>query len=58
MSSIEFLNHDVRMDLEVKDNPDRYWNKVFHLYTNLVRLSSYLVDLAPEDSAVIKKLIR
>jgi len=58
MSSIEFLNHDVRMDLEVKDNPDRYGNKVFHLYTNLARLSSYLVDLAPEDSAVIKKLIR
>ncbi|TRZ76694.1 MAG: NAD(P)/FAD-dependent oxidoreductase, partial [Bacteroidetes bacterium] len=58
MSSIEFRNHEVRMDLEVKDNPDRYGNKVFHLYTNLARLSSYLVDLAPEDTVLIKKLIR
>src|SRR5664279_6555950 len=58
MSSIEFLHHEIRMDLEVKDNTDRYGNKVFHLYTNLDRLSLYLLDLAPEDSRVINKFIR
>jgi phytoene dehydrogenase-like protein len=42
----------------VKDNPDRYGNKVFHLYTNLDKLSAYLIDLAPEDTSVINKLIR
>lgn len=58
MSSIEFLHHEIRMDLEVKDNTDRYGNKVFHLYTNLDRLSLYLLDLAPEDTQVINKFIR
>jgi phytoene dehydrogenase-like protein len=58
LSSIEFRNHEVRMDIEVKDSLDRHGNNIFHLYTNLDRLSSYLVDLAPEDTAVIKKLIR
>jgi phytoene dehydrogenase-like protein len=58
MSSIEFRNHEVRMDLEVKDHPDRYGNFVFHLYTNLDKLSDYLVDLAPEDHTAIRKLIR
>jgi phytoene dehydrogenase-like protein len=58
LSSIEFKNHEVRMDIEVRDTLDRYGNNVFHLYTNLNRLSAYLNDLAPEDSALIKKLIR
>ena len=58
MSSIEFRNHDVRMDIELKDHKDRHGNCVFHLYTNLGKLSDYLNDLAPEDNDVIKKLIR
>ena len=58
MSSIEFRNHEERMEIEVKDNFDRYGSKVFHLYTNLNRLSSYLLDLAPEDATPIRKLIR
>jgi phytoene dehydrogenase-like protein len=58
MPSIEFRNHEVRMDIEVKDNLDRYGKNVFHLYTNLGKLSAYLTDLAPEDSRAIKKLIR
>jgi phytoene dehydrogenase-like protein len=58
MSSIEFRNHEVRMDIEVKDNLDRHGNNVFHLYTNLDKLSAYLLDLAPEDTSVIKTLIR
>lgn len=58
MPSLEFRNHDVRMDIELKENRDRHGSQVFHLYTNLDKLSSYLLDLAPEDSAVIKRLIR
>jgi phytoene dehydrogenase-like protein len=46
------------MDIEVKDNLDRHGNNVFHLYTNLDKLSAYLLDLAPEDTSVIKTLIR
>jgi phytoene dehydrogenase-like protein len=57
LSSIEFKNHEVRMDIEVKENLDRNGNNIFHLYTNLDRLFTYMIDLAPEDSALIKKLI-
>jgi len=57
MSSIEFKTHEVRMDIEVKDSIDRHGNKIFHLYTNLDRLSAYMIDLAPEDEVPIKKLI-
>jgi phytoene dehydrogenase-like protein len=58
MPSIEFRNHETRMEIEMKDNRDRHGNNVFHLYTNLSRLSSYLIDLAPEDTAVIHKLVK
>lgn len=58
MESVEFVNHEIRVDIEVKDSADKYGNKIFHLYTNLVRLEEYLIDLAPEDKLQIKKLIR
>ncbi|MCX6244991.1 MAG: NAD(P)/FAD-dependent oxidoreductase [Bacteroidetes bacterium] len=58
MDSIEFRNHDVRMDIEVRDTVDRHGSKVFHLYTNLEKLSAYLIDLSPADSRIIRKLIR
>jgi len=57
MSTIEFINHEIRMDIEVKDNLNNKGNRIFHLYTNLDRLYSYLIDLAPEDAQAIKKLI-
>jgi phytoene dehydrogenase-like protein len=57
MSSLEFRNHEVRMDIEVKDNLNNKGNRIFHLYTNLDRLYSYLIELAPEDCKVIEKLI-
>jgi phytoene dehydrogenase-like protein len=58
MDSIHFVNHDVRMVLEVKENNNKYGDKIFKLYTNIDVLSAYLLDLAPEDSRMIKKLIR
>jgi phytoene dehydrogenase-like protein len=58
MSSVRFINHDVRVDIEVKNEPDKYGNKVFHLYTDLETLEKYLMDLSPLDTILIKKLIR
>ena len=58
MDSVEFVNHEVRMDLEVEHSADKYGSKVFHLYTDLVRLEAYMTDIAPEDTSQIKKLIR
>ena len=58
MESVEFVNHEVRVEIEVKDSADKYGSKVFHLYTDLVRLEHYMTDLAPEDTSRIIKLIR
>ena len=58
MNSITFFNHEVRLEIELNENSDRHGDKVFHLYTNISRLESYLHDLAPEDSRLIKSLIR
>ncbi|MBN1143125.1 MAG: NAD(P)/FAD-dependent oxidoreductase [Bacteroidales bacterium] len=57
MPSVEFVNHDVRMDIELAVNSDRHGNKVFHLYTNINRLESYMLDIAPEDALLIKGFI-
>jgi len=57
MESIRFVHHEVRMEIELKDNIDVFGDKVFHLYTNLNRLEKYLHSIAPEDDAQIKRLI-
>jgi phytoene dehydrogenase-like protein len=57
MESVEFVNHEVRVDIEVDQSADKYGSKVFHLYTDLSRLETYMTDLAPEDTSRIKKLI-
>jgi phytoene dehydrogenase-like protein len=57
MGSIEFVNHAVRMEIETRENSDRYGNKVFRLYTNLDRLENYMLDIAPEDKKMIRKFI-
>jgi phytoene dehydrogenase-like protein len=58
MDSVEFVSHEVRVDIEVDKLTDKYGSSVFHLYTNLEKLGNYMSDLAPEDSGQIKKLIR
>jgi len=58
MKSIEFVNHEERLAIELKENCNKYGDKVFRLYTNIDRLEAYLLDLAPEDSRMIWKLIR
>ncbi len=57
MTSIRFVNHEVRMEIELKDTTDIYGDKVFHLYTNLARLEKYMISIAPEDKPLIRKLI-
>jgi phytoene dehydrogenase-like protein len=58
MKSVEFVNHQVRVEIELKENRDRYGGSVFHLYTDLSRLESYLLDIAPEDTVMIKSLVK
>jgi phytoene dehydrogenase-like protein len=58
MPSVRFVNHDIRVDIEVKTNADKNGDKVFHLYTDLVELESYLSDLSPADLPLIRQLIQ
>ncbi len=55
MKSIRFVNHDVKVAIELKNNVNKYGEKVFTLYTNIDRLKSYLLDIAPEDK---KRILR
>ncbi|MFH1296284.1 MAG: NAD(P)/FAD-dependent oxidoreductase [Bacteroidota bacterium] len=58
MNSINFITHEIRMDIEVKDSHSPNGDKIFHLYTNLDRLRNYLSAISPEDQPMIDKLIR
>lgn len=58
MKKINFHNHDIRLQVDLKNNVNKYGEKVFHLYTNLDKLKAYLTDLSPEDSQQIKKFIK
>jgi phytoene dehydrogenase-like protein len=58
MKKIEFVNHDIRIEVEVKNTTDRHGSNVFKLYTNLDRLHAYLLDLSPEDKKPIDELIK
>ena len=58
MKSIPFHNHDLKYDLELKTNTDKYGSKIFHFYTNLDKLEKYLIDIAPEDSEIIQTFIK
>lgn len=57
LEKIEFVNHSKRVSIEVKDNVDKYGNKIFELYSNIDELEKYLLDLSPEDTAPIKEFI-
>ena len=58
MKSIEFVHHEVRVSIELKENCNKYNEKVFRLYTNVDKLEAYLLDLAPEDKSLIKSMVR
>jgi len=57
MKKLEFVNHDIRIEVEVK-NKDKYGSHVFKLYTDLNKLHEYLLDLSPEDKKPIDELIK
>lgn len=56
MRKVEWINHDIRMFIEVK-NRDKYGSNVFRFYTNLDELQAYLIDLSPEDEQTIRDFI-
>ena len=54
MKSIPFHNHELRIDIQLNNNKDKYGDNTFHFYTNLNKLEEYLIDLSPEDKTLIK----
>jgi phytoene dehydrogenase-like protein len=58
MKSIEFVSHEIRVAIELKNNSNKYDDNVFKLYTNIERLKDYLLDIAPEDKRTISSLVR
>jgi phytoene dehydrogenase-like protein len=57
MRKVEWLNHDIRMYIELKNNRDKYDSNTFRFYTNLDKLQEYLIDLSPEDEQTIRNFI-
>jgi phytoene dehydrogenase-like protein len=58
MDQIPFHNHDIKIEIGLKHNVNKYGEKTFKLYTNLDKLQAYLIDLAPEDTKTIKQFIK
>lgn len=58
MRKVEWVNHDIRMFIEVKNNRDKYGSNTFRFYTNIDRLQEYLIDLSPEDEQTIRDFIK
>jgi phytoene dehydrogenase-like protein len=58
LKKVQFHNHDVRVEVGLKVNANKYGEKTFKLYTNLDRLQEYMIDLAPEDERTIKEFIK
>jgi phytoene dehydrogenase-like protein len=57
MEKVEWVNHEIRMFIEVKNAKDKYGSNTFRFYTNLDTLQAYLIDLAPEDEKAIRDFI-
>ena len=58
MKKVEWVNHEIRMFIEVKNSRDKYGSNTFRFYTNLDKLQDYLIDLAPEDEKAIRDFIK
>ncbi len=57
MNSISFVTPEIRLEIETLNTRDRNGGNIFRLYTDLDRLEGYMLDLAPEDTRVIRKFI-
>src|SRR5690606_36953189 len=57
LETIPFHHHRYRVAVELHKNQDKYGNKIFYFYNNLDEFQNYMLDLAPEDEAVIKEYI-
>lgn len=58
MKSVEFVTHETCLEIELKNNRDKYGDKVFRLYTDICRLEKYLLDIAPEDRKRIRRIVK
>ena len=58
MRQVEWVNHDIRMFIEVKNSRDKYGSNTFRFYTNIDKLQAYLIDLAPEDEQEIRAFMK
>src|SRR6476620_11137879 len=50
LDKVKFHNHDIRVEVGLLNNTNKYGEKTFRLYTDLDKLRSYMLDLSPEDS--------
>lgn len=57
LDSMQFVNHELRADIELKYNRDKDGGRIFHLYTNLDRLEKYMCEQAPADRKRIAQFI-
>jgi phytoene dehydrogenase-like protein len=57
MKDIKFINHDFRVAIELKDNVNKYGDKIFYLYSSVDKMKDYLVDLSPDDKKTIIEFI-
>jgi phytoene dehydrogenase-like protein len=57
MDAIEFVNHDIWVEIGTRDNSDGQGNKIFHLYTDLRILQEYMTGISPQDRRHIRKFI-
>ncbi len=55
LSQIDFVDHKERVQFEVKNAVDKYGSKIFHFYNKTDDFEKYLLDIAPEDEALIKR---
>lgn len=53
---IDFVDHDVAVEIELKNHKDKNGDCVFHVYTYLNKFKTYLKDIAPEDEEIIDEM--
>lgn len=57
IDAMPFYDHEERLELVVSENTNKFGNKKFHFYTDTDQFEKYLLDLAPEDSKEIKRMM-
>jgi phytoene dehydrogenase-like protein len=58
IDAIPFVNHELKIDIVLPVNRDKYGSNTFHVYNDLETFRNYLLDIAPEDEKRINRFIR